>query len=79
FSFLMSIIVIAGSGLLEARQLVSGAETISLGLVTAFFAAMISGVFAIRFLVLLLRHGKFHYFAPYCVVIGLLCLFWFAL
>ena len=78
FSFLMSIIAIAGSGLLEARQLVSGAQTISLGLVTAFFAAMISGVFAIRFLVLLLRHGKFHYFAPYCVAIGLLCLFWFA-
>ena len=78
FSFLMSIIVIAGSGAIEARQLVSGSQMITPGLLTAFVAAMISGLLAIYFLVALLRRGKFHYFAPYCVVVGLLCLLWFA-
>jgi undecaprenyl-diphosphatase len=78
FSFLMSIIVIAGSGALEARHLVSGSQMVTPGLLAAFAAAMISGLLAIYFLVALLRRGKFHYFAPYCVAVGLLCLLWFA-
>jgi undecaprenyl-diphosphatase len=78
FSFLMSIIVIAGSGALEARHLVSGSQVVTPGLIAAFAAAMISGLFAIYFLVALLRRGKFHLFAPYCAAVGLLCLLWFA-
>jgi undecaprenyl-diphosphatase len=78
FSFILSIIVIAASGVLEVPNLVSGSQPITPGLVTAFLAAGISGLAAISFLVALLRKGKFHYFAPYCVVVGLLCLFWFA-
>ena len=78
FSFLMSIVVIAGSGMLEARHLISGAQSVSPGLALAFLAAMISGIAAIFFLVALLRRGKFHYFAPYCAGLGLLCLAWFA-
>lgn len=78
FSFILSIIVIAGSGVLEAGSITSGAQTITPGLVAAFLAAMISGILAIRFLVMLLRSGKFHWFAPYCVVLGVLCLVWFS-
>jgi undecaprenyl-diphosphatase len=77
FSFLMSIIVIAGSGLLEARHIVPGSDPFTLGLLTAFLAAMLSGIWAIRFLILLLRKQRFHLFAPYCAVLGLLCLVWF--
>lgn len=77
FSFLMSIIVIAGSGLLEARHLAVGTQTITPGLVTAFLAALVAGIVAIRVLVLLLRRGKFHYFAPYCAALGILGLVWF--
>lgn len=77
FSFLMSIIVIAGSGALEARHLGSGSQMVTPGLIAAFAAAMISGLFAIYFLVALLRRGKFHRFAPYCAAVGLLCLLWF--
>ena len=79
FSFLMSIIVIGGSGALEARHLVSGSQMVTPGLIAAFAAAMISGLFAIYFLVALLRRGKFHLFAPYCAAVGLLCLLWFVL
>jgi len=74
FSFILSIIVIAGSGVLEASTLTSGAQAVTPGLAAAFVAALISGILAIRFLVMLLRSGKFHWFAPYCALIGLLCL-----
>lgn len=77
FSFLMSIIVIAGSGVLEARQMPPGGHPVTAGLVWAFLGAMISGIVAIRFLVRLLRHQKFHLFAPYCAVLGAACLVWF--
>lgn len=79
FSFLMSIIVIAGSGLLEARHIPPGEQGLSVGLLCAFVAAAVSGLFAIRFLVSLLKHKKFHLFAPYCAVLGVLCLVWFGL
>jgi undecaprenyl-diphosphatase len=77
FSFLMSIIVIAGSGLLEARHIPPGGHVFTAGLAMAFVAAMVSGIVAIRFLVSLLRHKKFHYFAPYCALLGIFCLVWF--
>jgi undecaprenyl-diphosphatase len=77
FSFLMSIIVIAGSGLLEARHIPAGTHPFTPGLLTAFLAAMVSGIFAIRFLVALLRRQRFHIFAPYCAVLGAFCLIWF--
>ena len=79
FSFMMSIIVIAGSGLLEARHIPPGQQGLSLGLLTAFVTAAVSGLFAIRFLVSLLKHKKFHLFAPYCAVLGAICLVWFGL
>jgi undecaprenyl-diphosphatase len=79
FSFLMSIIAITGSGLLEARQLGAGDAVVGPGLVTAFVAALISGVVAIRFLVALLRTSRFHLFAPYVALVGVFCLIWFNL
>lgn len=77
FSFLMSIIVIAGSGVLEARHIPLGTPLFTPGLVWAFVAAMLSGLAAIRFLVRLLESQRFHRFAPYCAVLGVLCLVWF--
>ena len=77
FSFIMSIIVIAGSGVMEARHLPPGGAAFTLPLLTAFVAAAISGLLAIRWLVSLLRHKKFHLFAPYCAVLGVLCLVWY--
>jgi undecaprenyl-diphosphatase len=75
FSFLMAIPLIAGAGLVEARHASAdiaqvGAVPLLVGCVIAFLA----GVFAIRFLVAMLRRGRFHVFAPYCVAIGLFTL-----
>lgn len=75
FSFLMAVVVIAGSGVLEARHL--GALPITAGLVTAFVSALVSGVFAIRSLLWLLRVRRFHHFAPYLFAMGAFTLLWF--
>ena len=77
FSFIMSIVVIAGSGVMEARHIPPGAAPFTLPLLLAFLAAMISGFLAIRWLVALLKHRKFHLFAPYCAVLGVVCLVWY--
>jgi len=77
FSFLLSIIVIGGSGLLEARHIPPGEAGLSAGLAVAFLAALVSGIFAIRWLIRLLRHQRFHVFAPYCAIVGVFCIVWF--
>ena len=76
FSFLMAVVVIAGTGLLEAMHLANGPLVVEWGVAWAFLAALVSGVLAIRFLVMLLRRGRFHVFAPYCAVVGSLTLVW---
>jgi undecaprenyl pyrophosphate phosphatase UppP len=54
-----------------------GADGVGWGpLGVGFGAALISGVFAIRFLVALLRRGAFHRFAPYCWGLGLATVAW---
>ena len=77
FSFLMSIVVIAGSGVLQIRDVPPGTDLLGPGLVWAFVAALVSGVVAIKLLVALLRSSKFHLFAPYCAALGVFCLVWF--
>ena len=74
FSFLLSLIVIAGSGLLEARHLPPGAHEFTLPLLLAFLTAMLSGIWAIRWLIALLRRQQFYWFAPYVALVGVLCL-----
>lgn len=75
FSFLMAIPLIAGAGLVEARYI--GTDIAQVGavpLVAGCLVAFASGVFAIRFLVALLRRGRFYTFAPYCLAVGLFTL-----
>lgn len=77
FSFLMSIIAVAGSALLEARHIPAGTDLLAPGFLIAFVAALLSGIWAIRFLVALLRRGRFHAFAPYCAVLGVFTIIWY--
>jgi undecaprenyl-diphosphatase len=75
FSFLMAIPLIAGAGLVEARH--ASADLAQVGaapLLVGCLVAFVSGVFAIRFLVAMLRRGRFYAFAPYCFVVGTLTL-----
>ncbi len=75
FSFLMAIPLIAGAGLVEARH--ASVDIVQVGavpLLVGCLVAFASGVFAIRFLVAMLRRGRFYVFAPYCFTIGALTL-----
>jgi undecaprenyl-diphosphatase len=73
FSFLLSVPVIAGAALLEGRHATVNLAEVGLGpLLLSFVVSFASGVFAIRFLVALLRRGRFYAFAPYCWVVGIL-------
>jgi len=75
FSFLMAIPLIAGAGLFEARHAaVDLAQVGAVPLLIGCIVAFVSGVFAIRFLVAMLRRGRFFAFAPYCFAIGLFTL-----
>jgi len=75
FSFLMAIPVIAGAGLVESRNLSADvAQVGALPLLAGCLVAFVAGVFAIRFLVAMLRRGRFHAFAPYCFAVGVLTL-----
>jgi len=79
FSFLMSIIVIGGSGLLEARHIPPGVDLLNPGFIVAFVAALVSGVWSIRLLVALLKRARFHAFAWYCALVGVLTILWYTI
>lgn len=75
FSFLMAVPVIVGAAVLEAPEAVAGMRHVGLTpLLVSCAVALVSGVWAIRFLVALLRRGRFYAFAPYCWAIGALTL-----
>lgn len=74
FSFLLSIPVILGAGVLEFGKMMETApeagEIVTLLLGAA--ASAISGYLAIRFLLNVIRKGKLHYFAYYCWLVALI-------
>lgn len=80
FSFLMSVPVILGAGLLQTRDLVSGEQPLPadwMPFVLAGVAAFVSGLAAIHALVLLVAKGRLYAFAPYCLLVGAGFLIWF--
>lgn len=72
FSFLMLIPVIAGAMLLKVSELLEAglSEAAFINLVVGFFAAFISGYFALKYLILILKKKGFHYFSYYCWLVG---------
>lgn len=73
YSFLLAVPVIAGAALLEGRHMTMQVAAIgAVPLAVSFVVAFIAGIWSIRFLVALLRRGRFYAFAPYCWVIGAL-------
>lgn len=80
FSFLMVIPVIAGAMLVEVIGLAEvGVDTAALGaLAVGFFTAFVSGYFALKYLIILLKTRGIHPFAWYCWALGTFGLFYFA-
>ncbi len=77
FSFLMSVPVMVGAGVLALRDLVAlpAAESFLLPLLAGFLAALVSGYIAIRWLLAFLSNHSLYGFAVYCVLLGLVVLF----
>ena len=76
FSFLMVIPPILGEALLDILKAVKGEEVVSdaigtIPLCVGFLAAFLSGCFACKLMINLVKKGKLIYVGYYCVVVGL--------
>jgi len=73
FSFLLAVPVIAGAALLKAKELYAAhtpIADITPMAVGAVFAYLV-GILAIKFLLGVVRRGKFVWFAYYCIIAGI--------
>ncbi len=74
FSFLMVLPLILGKNLVDVKDIYEtggGGMEISIGLlVLAFVAAFISGLFACKWMITLVKRAKLKYFAYYCFAVG---------
>lgn len=73
FSFLMVLIPILGEAFLDLLKLLKGEMTSDLGLVPAlvgFIAAFVTGCFACRFMIEIVRRQRLVWFALYCALLG---------
>lgn len=76
FSFLASLPAIAGATLLEGRPLVGSSLQVPwTPLLAGMATALVVGLLCLHGLMRLLQHGRFHYFAPYCWILGLVALY----
>ena len=86
FSFLMVIIPILGEALLDVRKMfgveaidaAAGAPEAVVGFVpmlVGFLASFIVGCIACKWMLSLVKKGKLVWFAVYCLIVGLICLF----
>ena len=82
FSFLMVIPPILGQALLDAKDMLfhdaeavaQTASTSTAALIVGFIAAFISGCFACKWMINLVKKGKLIWFGVYCAIIGILAI-----
>lgn len=72
FSFLMVLPVLAGAMLLEVKEVMEvGIESAAvINLTAGYLTSFVAGYFALKYLIILLKREKFHYFAYYCWLVG---------
>jgi len=71
FSFLVSIPVVLGAALLEAKDIKFSMQS---GCIAGFIASFLAGLLALYILKSILHRAKFYYFGYYCVLVALLTL-----
>lgn len=77
FSFLMSIPVILGAGIISAKDIggaIASGGIDPVGLAVAFVLALLSGIAAIHLVLKLLKQARLSMFALYCALLGTLAL-----
>lgn len=86
FSFFMVIIPILGEALLDLKDMIGGAteatasaateQSVGLGvLLIGFIAAFVVGCLACKWMLNIVKKGKLVWFAVYCLIAGLVCIF----
>lgn len=79
FSFLMVIPPILGEALLDGMKFFKGealgGDIPAISLIVGFFAAFVSGCFACKWMINLVKKGKLIYFAIYCAIVGTITIF----
>ena len=79
FSFLMVLVPILGETFLDLVGGDMAASSIgSLSLLLGFAAAFVSGFFACRIMISLVRRAQLKWFGLYCALVGLAVLIWMA-
>jgi len=79
FSFLMVLVPILGESFLSilGGDFSPAASGISeTALITGFFAAFLSGLFACKVMIAIVKRSKLIYFAIYCAIVGVMALIW---
>ncbi len=71
FSFLLSIPAIAGAQLLSIKDMIENDFALDPVTVWATLVSFITGLIALKILIKLVNAGRFHYFAPYCWLLGI--------
>lgn len=78
FSFLMAVPVIGGATLLMVKDVVERGHTNNswVALVAGAVTAAIVGYFALSWLLRMVTQGRLHYFAFYCLALGIVTIAW---
>ncbi len=79
FSFLMVLIPIFGASLLEMLDLYKATEPAAISntaLLIGALAAFTSGLFACSWMLRIVKKGKLVYFSIYCVIVGMIAIFY---
>jgi undecaprenyl-diphosphatase len=72
FAFLIAIPAIAGAAIFKLDEFTAIVEVEAI--VVGFFTCIIVGFLSLKLLLKILNANKFHYFAFYCIAIGVLCI-----
>ncbi|MDG6220898.1 MAG: undecaprenyl-diphosphate phosphatase [Candidatus Thermoplasmatota archaeon] len=76
FSFLLSIPLIGGAALYEALSAPMSATLIWVEIVVGAVVAFVVGALTIKTLMGIVKRGQMHYFAPYCLALGVGLMLW---
>jgi undecaprenyl-diphosphatase len=79
FSFLLCIPAIAGALIISLRSTAAYSTISAAGIFAGTVAAGLTGFFALKILLRLVRKGRLYYFSPYCWVVGTMSLVWYYL
>jgi undecaprenyl-diphosphatase len=79
FSFLMLLPILGGAMILEFKEMseIGLASQPLADLAVAFFASLISGLIALKYLIQLFKGRNLHYFSYYCWLVGILGVIYF--